>query len=76
LFTGALVAVLTMAFAGSPYAPFLALAIVGVIYAAFGAGALWIGFGRVGKKALIPQRTIEVLKEDKVWLENEARSHL
>jgi uncharacterized membrane protein YqjE len=76
LFTGALVAILMVAFAGSPYAPFLAMLIIGVVYATFGAGALWMGLGRVGKKALVPERTIEVLKEDKIWLENEARSHL
>jgi uncharacterized membrane protein YqjE len=76
LLTGALVAVLCVAFAGSPYGPFLSLAIVGVLYAAAGAGALWIALGRIGAKGIIPDRTIEVLKEDKAWLENEARTHL
>lgn len=76
LFTGALVAVLTVAFAGSAYAPFLALIVVAVVYAAIGAGVSWMGLGRIGKSGLVPERTIEVLKEDKVWLENEARTQL
>jgi uncharacterized membrane protein YqjE len=76
LFTGALVAVLTVAFEGSPYAAFLALVIVGALYAVMGACALWIAFGRIRAKSILPERTIEVLREDKVWLEDEARKHL
>ena len=76
LFTGALVAVLAVAFQGSAYGPFLALVIVGVVYAMVGACALWMARGRIGAKGLIPERTISVLKEDKVWLQNEARTQL
>jgi len=74
LLTGALVAVLTVAFQTSVYAPFLALLVVGVAYAIVAACALFMARGRLGKKGLMPERTINVLKEDKVWLQNEART--
>jgi predicted RND superfamily exporter protein len=73
LLTAAIVAVLMVAFQGSPYASFLALLIVGVAYAVIGGAALWMGYGRLTKESLLPERTINVLKEDKVWLENETR---
>lgn len=76
LITGALVAVLNVVFAGSVYGPFLSLVIIGVLYAIAGGGALWMAIGRIKKQGIIPKRTIEVLKEDKVWIENEARTQL
>lgn len=76
LLTGALVAIVTVAFRGSLYAPFLALVIIGVLYAVIGACALWMARGRISSKGLMPERTINVLKEDKVWLQNEARTQL
>ena len=76
LLTGAIVAVLAVAFRGSAYAAFLALVIVGVVYSIIGACALWMAFGRLGRNSLIPERTINVLREDKVWLENETRTQL
>ena len=76
LFTGALVAVLTMAFQGSAYAPFIALVIVGAFYGIIGVCAMWMGFGRLGRHGLMPERTLSVLKEDKVWLQQEAKTQL
>jgi len=76
LLTGALVAVLTVAWHGSAYAPFIALVIVGVAYAAIALCALFMARGRMSKKGLLPERTLNVLKEDKVWLENEVRTQL
>lgn len=76
LLTGALAAVLCAAFAGSVWAPFYSLLIIGVAYAIVGAGALWMGWGRLGKQGLMPERTIGVLREDKVWLETEAKTQL
>jgi len=35
-----------------------------------------MAFGRLGRNSLIPERTINVLREDKVWLENETRTQL
>lgn len=76
LLTAGLVAVLAVAFQGSAYALFLSFVIVGVVYAIIGGATLWIAFGHLSGHTLIPERTINVLKEDKVWLENEARTHL
>ncbi len=73
LLTAAIVAIITVAFAGSVYAPFIALIIVCVAYAIIGAGALWMAVGRLKAQSLMPERTMNVLKEDKVWLQNEAR---
>ena len=74
--TAALICVLWTAFLPSVYAPFLACVIVGVAYALIGFGALFMGYQRLTEKGLVPERTIKVLKEDKVWLQNEARTQL
>ena len=76
LLTGALVAVIAAAFPASVYAPFWALLIVGVVYTILAAAALWMGYGRLTRQGLMPERTINVLKEDKVWLQNESRTQL
>ena|SRR5438270_11454379 len=73
LLTLAIVGLIAVAFWGSPYAFFFAFLIVGVFYAIL-AAMLAIGAARQ-VKSLAPQKTIEVLKEDKVWLQSEARSH-
>jgi len=73
LLTAAIVAVLTVAFGSSAFAPFIALVIVFVAYAVIGAGCLWMAFGRLKAQSLMPERTMNVLKEDKVWLRNESR---
>ena len=74
--TAALAFLITVAFQPSPYASFIAWLIVGVFDALVGACALWIGYRRLTAESLIPERTITVLKEDKVWLQNEARTQL
>jgi uncharacterized membrane protein YqjE len=73
LVTAALVAALNIVFAGNAYGPFLSLVIIACLYAVIGGGALWMASGRIRAGGIMPARTIEVLKEDKVWLENEAR---
>jgi uncharacterized membrane protein YqjE len=74
LLTLAVVGLIAVAFWGSPYAFFFAFLIVGVAYAMF-AGMLAIGAIRQ-VKSFAPTKTIEVLKEDKVWLQSEARSQV
>jgi hypothetical protein len=76
LLTAAIVAIIAVAFAGTVYGPFIALVIVGVAYLIIGAGALWMAYGRFKTESLMPERTINVLKDDKVWLQNEARTQL
>jgi len=72
--TAALIALIWVIFAGSPYSVFLACLIVGVVYAVFGTVALLFGYQNISKHGLMPERTIKVLREDKIWLQNEART--
>jgi hypothetical protein len=74
--TAALIALLFVAFAGSAYATFWACLVVGVLFAIIGSGALLFGYQNIRRGGLVPERTIKVLKEDKIWFQNEARTHL
>jgi Putative Actinobacterial Holin-X, holin superfamily III len=76
LWTGALVAIINVAFQGSPYGPFFSLVCVAFLYTVFGAAAIWMALGRINRKGLMPERTMQVLKEDKVWLQEESRTQL
>jgi UDP:flavonoid glycosyltransferase YjiC (YdhE family) len=74
--TAALICVISAAFSPSPYAAFFGCVIVGVVYAAVGGASLFFGLSRIKEQGLVPNRTLRVLKEDKVWLQNEARTQL
>lgn len=74
--TAALIALIWTVFTPSIYAMFFACLIVGVAYTIIGFGALVLGYKKISEKGIVPERTIKVLKEDKVWLQNEARTHL
>ena len=75
LLTLALVSLTASAFAGSPYAWFYAFLIVGFCWVAFGAVTAFFAVNQLRGRRF-PKRTIEVLKADKVWLQNEARGHV
>jgi len=72
--TGALICLIRMAFGASPWAWFFAFLIVGVLYAICGGMAFFLGYQNISKQGLAPERTMKVLKDDKVWLQNEARA--
>ena len=72
LFTAAVVVLIASAFAGNPYAWFFAFFIVGFLWAVFGAIAGYFAVNQF--RGRFPNRTIEVLKADKVWLQTEVRS--
>jgi hypothetical protein len=74
--TGALISLISMAFPQSPWAWFYSFLIVGVVYAVFGGLAGFMGYQNLTKNGLTPERTIQVLKDDKTWLQNEARTKL
>jgi len=76
LITGAIVSLVMVAFKGSPYAPFLAFLIVGVVYGLIGGIAAFVGIGKIKENGLVPERTIKVLKADRAWLQNEARTQV
>jgi len=75
LLTLALVSVITAVFAGSPYAWFYAFLIVGSCWVAFGAVTAFFAVNQLRGRRF-PQRTIQVLKADKAWLQHEARGHV
>lgn len=72
LLTAAAVAIVAHAFAGSPYAWFFGLVIVGVVWTAVGAIAAYFAYNEFRAKGRFP-RTVGVLKADRAWLESEAR---
>ncbi len=76
LLTGAIVAAVYMAFAGSAWAAFLALIIVCIAYAIAGGLAFWVAKAKWDETGVTPTRTLRVLKDDQVWISNEARTQL
>ena len=76
LITLAVVGLVAVAFQGSPYAWFLSFLIVGVVWALIGGIAGFIAVREFKAQGVAPKRTIEVLKEDKIWLQNEAESRV
>jgi hypothetical protein len=76
LFTGALVAVISIAFYDTPYKWFLSLLMVFAIYAVAGVVCALFAYRELRANGLVPERTLRVLKQDQIWLQNEARSQL
>jgi uncharacterized membrane protein YqjE len=68
----ALAALVAVAFWGSPYAWFFGFLIIGLLWTIL---ATMLGVAAARQvRDIVPKRTIQVLKEDKVWLQREARS--
>jgi uncharacterized membrane protein YqjE len=67
--TGALVFVVAI-----PLGIGWALAAVGLLYLILAAVTAWIGYAEISHNQLKPERTLRVLKEDQIWIQNEARS--
>jgi len=76
LMTLALVGLLAAVFAGNPFRWFLAFLIMAVAWAIVGAVAGVWALGAFKKGGLVPRRTIQVLKADKIWLQQEAKERL
>jgi uncharacterized membrane protein YqjE len=76
LLTLALVSLAASAFAGSTYAWFYAFLIVGFCVVAFGGLTAFFVVNQFRAGGHFPKRTMEVLKADKTWLQNQARGHL
>ncbi|HWR36046.1 MAG TPA: phage holin family protein [Clostridia bacterium] len=76
LLTGALVALIALAFANHPWAYALSFAIVGVIYLLAGGAAGAYGYRTIKANGMAPERTMRILKQDQVWLQTEARTQL
>ena len=72
--TFALVAFLAGLFQPSVYAWCFAGLIVGGVYLLLGVGLGWFAYSELTTVGFAPNRTIEVLKQDQVWIQNEART--
>ena len=76
LLTGAIVAAIYVAFEGNPWAAALALIIVCVAYAILGGIAVLFAIRSLRETGVAPTRTLRVLKDDQIWISNEARAQL
>lgn len=72
--TFAIVALLAGIFQPSPYAWLFGGLIVGVAYLLMGLAVGWFAYSELSSVGVAPQRTMEVLKQDQVWIQNEART--
>ena len=76
LLTGAIVAAIYVAFEGNPWAAALALIIVCVAYGILGGITVLFGVRSLRETGVTPTRTLRVLKDDQIWISNEARAQL
>ena len=74
--TAALVAVIAAGLGGGIGSWALASFIVALAYFAVGGGVVYFGYKQFSSEGLAPKRTMKILKQDQVWLANEARSQL
>jgi putative superfamily III holin-X len=76
LFTIAIVALVSMAFLTNPYRWFLSFLIVSVIWATAGSIFAYLAWIQLRAQGTFPKRTIEVLKADGIWLQNEVKNQI
>jgi Putative Actinobacterial Holin-X, holin superfamily III len=72
--TFALMALLHAIFLPSPYAWLWAGLIIGGAYLVLGIAIGWFAYSEISAAGIVPTRTLQVLKEDQVWIQNEART--
>jgi len=75
LLTMALVSLVMTAFVGNPYRWCFAFLLIGVVWIFIGGGLMCGARPMIRQKRLIPMKTIETLRDDKLWLQHEA-NHL
>jgi len=73
-FTFAMIALLHAAFMPSPYAWLWASLIVTVVYMVIGGAVGWFAYAEIKATSFTPTRTLKVLQQDQVWIQNEART--
>jgi VIT1/CCC1 family predicted Fe2+/Mn2+ transporter len=76
LMTAALVAVIAAAFYPSRWAYFFAFLIVGCLYLLGGSVIGLFAYRTIRQTGMAPERTLKVLKDDRVWLQTEARQQI
>jgi len=72
--TFALMALLHAIFLPSPYAWLWAGLIVAGAYLLLGIAVGWFAYSEISAVGITPNRTLQVLKQDQVWIQNEART--
>lgn len=72
--TFAIIAVLRAVFLPSPYAWVWASLIVTGLYLIAGVTVGWFAYTELMAVGVAPKRTLQVLKQDQVWMKNEART--
>jgi Putative Actinobacterial Holin-X, holin superfamily III len=76
LFTLALVALVSVTFMTNPYRWFLSFLAVALVWSAAGGIFAYLAWTEYRAQGMLLKKTLDVLKADKVWLENEARSRI
>ena len=76
LLTLALVAVIMAALPNTLYRWFFAFLAVGIFWSIFGAIAAYFAKRELELRGILPRRTIEVLKGDKVWVQTEVKNQI
>ncbi len=74
--TACVISAIAVAFLGSPWAYTWAFLIVGAAYVLLAAIIATFMVRSLRQTGMAPKRTLRVLKEDRVWLSNEARYQL
>jgi uncharacterized membrane protein YqjE len=72
--TFSLIALLQAWFLPSAYSWLWAALIVAAAYMVAGIALGWLGYRAIKSVGMSPKRTLEVLKQDQVWIQNEART--
>ena len=72
LLTMALVSLIMTAFAGNPYRWCFAFLLVGLAWVFVGVGLIFAARRIFHQKHLLPEKTIQTLRGDKLWLQHEA----
>ncbi|MGA9511452.1 MAG: phage holin family protein [Candidatus Sulfotelmatobacter sp.] len=76
LLTFALAALVATALADNPYHWVFGFLAVAILWSLAGGLAAYFAKREFELRGVLPKRTIEVLKADKLWLQNEARNQL
>jgi uncharacterized membrane protein YqjE len=76
LITLGIVALIAVAFSNSPYQWVFAFLSVGMLWAVLGAVAAYFAKRELELKTMAPTRTIELLRQDKIWLQREAKNQI
>jgi uncharacterized membrane protein YqjE len=76
LLTLGLVAVIAAVFVNNPYRWVFGFFGVAILWTILGGIAAYFAKREFALKGIVPRRTLEVLKGDKIWLQHEAKDHL